>query len=168
MVAANCDEPQDAVQPLTIIQAVRSDNFAGVERYISTVSAGLAQRGHSVVAIGGDPANMSNSDAGATFEHLPAVRTIDVARQLVCHARRADVIHVHMTAAEMGAVVASPAVKAPIVATRHFAARRGSSMRARLAGSLIIRRLDAQISVSRFVASEVVEPTPRAPQWRPR
>ena len=43
---------------LSVVQVVRSDAFAGVERYICQVANELVRRGHHVVAIGGDPGRM--------------------------------------------------------------------------------------------------------------
>ncbi len=144
---------------LKVVHAVRSDRFAGVERYVANVSAALVQRGHSAAVVGGDPSRMADALAGSHVEYRPAARTLDVTRELVRVARDADVVHVHMTAAEFGAVLASAVVRAPIVATRHFAAGRGSSVPARLVGRVTRRRLRMQISISKFVASEVGEPT---------
>ena len=145
--------------PLKVVHAVRSDRFAGVERYVADVSAALSQRGHSATVVGGDPSRMADALVGSDVAYRPATRTPDVTRELVRVARDADVVHVHMTAAEFGAVLASPVVRAPIVATRHFAAGRGSSIPSKLVGHVIRLRLRIQISISKFVAAEVGEPT---------
>jgi glycosyltransferase involved in cell wall biosynthesis len=60
-----------------------------------------------------------------------------------------------MTAAELAAVAAGPAHRAPVVATRHFAQTRGSSAPARVVGRVLTRQLAAQLAVSRFVADSI-------------
>ncbi len=57
-----------------------------------------------------------------------------------------------MTTAEAVAVAARPLHRAPIVATRHFPARRGSRPLGRLLAPWIAPRLARQIAVSEFVA----------------
>ena len=157
-------DPDHAPSPsagprLRIVLAVRSDGFAGVEQYVATVAADLARRNHEVVAIGGDPVSMGRVLRASGVEHFAARRSLDVANALCRHARRADVVHVHMTAAEAAAAVAWPLVHAPVVATRHFARRRGSGLPARLGATLVRRRLAAQISISRFVGRCIGEPS---------
>ena len=43
---------------LSVVQVVRSDAFAGVERYLCQVANGLDSRGHHLTVIGGDPDRM--------------------------------------------------------------------------------------------------------------
>jgi glycosyltransferase involved in cell wall biosynthesis len=145
--------------PLGVVHAVRSDGFAGVERYVATVSRVLAARGHRVTVIGGDASAMSRALEGANVEHRCASRTRDVSAALLACARNADVVHLHMTAAEAGALMAWPVVRAPAVSTRHFRAERGTHVASRLAAPIVRRRLAAQISISRFVADGIEEPS---------
>jgi glycosyltransferase involved in cell wall biosynthesis len=71
----------------------------------------------------------------------------------------ADVFNVHMTAAEIAAAMAWKSRRVPIVATRHFAARRGqSSWAAGVVSRWAARRIAAQIAVSRYVAERVEPP----------
>ena len=95
---------------------------------------------------------------GSGVAHLPAARTHEVTAGFP-HRTPADLIHVHMTAAEWAAVLAWPVVRAPLVTTRHFAARRGGSVAARFGSLAVRRRLAVQISISNFVAGAVGEPT---------
>jgi glycosyltransferase involved in cell wall biosynthesis len=60
-----------------------------------------------------------------------------------------------MTLAEAVAVAARPLHRAPVVATRHFAAPRGASRGGRLLSPWIARGLSRQIAVSEYVASRV-------------
>lgn len=138
-----------------VVHVVRSDGFAGVERYIADVASELPARGWRVTVIGGDPARMRD-ELPLGVQHLPAVTTVDVLRQL----RRcgdADVIHAHMTAAEVPAALLKG--RARLIVTRHFAARRGRSLVGRLARSFVARRVDLQIAISRFVAVHVDGPS---------
>ena len=58
-------------RPLSVVQVVRSNAFAGVERYMCQVSNGLASRGHHLTVIGGDPARM-HAELSGRIEYLPA------------------------------------------------------------------------------------------------
>ena len=148
---------------LHIVQAVRSDGFSGVERHVALLSERLAVRGYRVTVIGGDPERM-RAEFGpiAGIEHYAAVTTWDVVRGLN-RAGHADLVHLHMTAAELAGVVSRPRLRAPLVATRHFAARRGSSPVARIGAALIRANLAAQISISSYVAGLVDGPSTVVP-----
>ncbi len=147
-----------AAEPLRIVHAVRSDGFAGVERYIAVLASEQARRGHRVVAIGGDQAAMRGAVAGSGVQCREAVTTRAVARRLDAYAD-ADVLHVHMTAAEAAAVLALRARAVPVVTTRHFAAARGSGPWGRAVAPLIRRRTAAQIAISAYVAERIDGPS---------
>jgi glycosyltransferase involved in cell wall biosynthesis len=140
-----------------VAQCVRSDAFAGVERYVTNLAGGLAAAGCEVVVIGGKADRMGPVLDPAGVRWLPATTTSGVVRRLIA-ARPFDIVHAHMTAAELAAVLAAPVLGAPIVATRHFAQHRGSSGPARLTGRLITPRLAAQLAISRFVADRIEGP----------
>jgi glycosyltransferase involved in cell wall biosynthesis len=142
---------------LSIVQVVRSDAFAGVERYICQVANGLTSRGHRVVAIGGDTARM-RSELSEAVGHCPATSVGQAARALMKQ-RGADVVHVHMTAAEGAAWLAHPVQRAPIVATRHFPGGRGSGPAARMLARVTTRSLSRDIAISRFVADSIEGPS---------
>jgi glycosyltransferase involved in cell wall biosynthesis len=135
---------------------VRSDGFAGVERYICGVANELAARGHLIQVIGGDPERM-RAELAVGVRHLPAAGSAGVWRGLV-RAGAVDLVHVHMTAAELAALAALPAHHAPVVATRHFPDRRLCGLPGPL-GGFVAARLRAQISISHFVAREIGEPS---------
>ena len=138
------------MRPLKVVHAVRSDTFAGVERYVSEVAAALSSLGHEVVVVGGDPGAMRASLPSAV-EHRAAETTAQVARELT-RCGRPDVVHAHMSAAELAAVATQLAHRAPVVATRHFASRRGGSLLSRAVTRTVARRLALEISISQFVA----------------
>jgi glycosyltransferase involved in cell wall biosynthesis len=130
---------------------VRSDSFAGVERYISLVAPRLTARGCKVTVIGGDQSSMRRVSDGVRWR--PASTTGAAAAQLA-RLGRIDVVHAHMTAAELAAVVTKPFHRAHLVATLHFASSRGSNHsgdRLRALG----RFMDEQIAISAFVATAV-------------
>jgi glycosyltransferase involved in cell wall biosynthesis len=102
------------------------------------------------------------SELDRTVTHRPATTVAQGIRALVA-ARGADVVHVHMTAAEACAFVAGPVVRAPVVATRHFAAERGSTRRNRALSRVVTRQLAADIAISEFVARSVDGPTELIP-----
>jgi glycosyltransferase involved in cell wall biosynthesis len=132
-----------------VVLAVRSDSFAGVERYITVVANCLIERGHRVTLIGGHHERVQAlvPDAHA----IAATSLVDVTRALARHARRADVVHVHMTAAEIAAMLTRPALRGAVVSTLHFASPRGSSPPVRALSPLIRKSLDGQIAISEFV-----------------
>jgi len=137
-----------------VVHVVQSAGFAGVERYICTTAGGLADRGWDVTVVGGLASAMSDALSPQVRYVAAADRTLAVALALA-RLGRTDVVHVHMTAAELAAVVARPRNRAPIVATRHFAARRGGG----LAGRVGERSLAVEISISRFVADSIGRPS---------
>lgn len=142
---------------MRILHAVRSDGFAGVERHVARLARAQAAAGHRVVVVGGDPEQMRATLQVAAVDVHPARSTLDVVRALRRLATGADVLHVHMTAAEVAATVAAAATRAfpPVVTTRHFAGRRGSGRAGRLIAALARRRVTAQVSISRYVADHV-------------
>jgi glycosyltransferase involved in cell wall biosynthesis len=159
--ATPSDRATGAVGPahpehLSVVQVVRSDAFAGVERYICQVANELVGRGHHVVAIGGDPGRM-RTELRSEVAHRPAASVGQVARALSGQ-RSADVVHVHMTAAEAAAWLARPVQRAPIVATRHFPGDRGRGGLARLLARITSRPLARDIAISQFVADSVQGP----------
>jgi len=83
---------------------------------------------------------------------VPARTTGDVTVALARLGRDGDVVHVHMKAAETAAMVTRPLLHAPIVATRHFAAGRGSSAWGHTVAPAIRRSLAAELAISQFVA----------------
>lgn len=144
----------------SVVHVVRSDGFAGVEGFIAQLARAQAAAGTEVAVIGGDPIPM-RAILGPTLSHTPAASVLDVVRALLALPDLPDVLNVHMTAAEVATTVAGSwrrwGTRPAVVATCHFAARRGSG--SRLVGPLVAavaqRRLVAQIAVSRFVAHEV-------------
>jgi len=69
--------------------------------------------------------------------------------------RDCDLLHVHMTAAEIAALLALRSWRVPVVSTRHFASRRGASRLGRLAAPAAAQRISAQIAISRYVADRI-------------
>ena len=108
---------------LRIAHVVRSDSFGGVERYVCMVAPRLAARGCEVAVVGGDPAQMAR--VSDVVRWRPASTTWQVARELK-RLGRLDIVHAHMTAAEVAAVITKPLHHARLVTTLHFASPRGS------------------------------------------
>jgi glycosyltransferase involved in cell wall biosynthesis len=144
-----------AESPLTITHVVRSDAFAGVERYVCEVANGLSGRGHHTKVIGGDPARMK-VELAAEVSFTPAASTAQVWNKLA-RGGRVDLVHAHMTASELAAVMARPWHRAPIVSTRHFAKSRGRRWPTASVASMVGRRLARQIAISEFVAAGIGE-----------
>jgi len=137
-----------------VVHVVRSDAFAGVERYIVDTAGELSRRGWDVTVLGGAPDEM-RARLASGVAYRPASTVGEVARGLR-RAGRADIVHAHMTAAELPAAVFKRSAR--LVVTRHFATPRGRSLAGRFAARVIERRMDVQIAISEFVAAAT--PTP--------
>ena len=139
---------------MRIVHAVRSDGFAGVERHVARRARSQARGGDDVLVVGGAADGMVPELDGVP--HLEAATVPEVARQLAVHGRRADVVHVHMTAAEIAAGLVHWSRHRPaVVATRHFAAPRGRGPGGPVVARLARRAVQAQMAVSRYVADHV-------------
>ena len=139
---------------MRILHAIRSDGFAGVESHVALLSRAQAAAGDEVVVIGGDTHRMPAA-AGPGVRTLPAATVTDVLIAVRRWAVDADVVHAHMTAAEIACATALLGVNVPLVATRHFARSRGSNPVSSVAAGLAARRVDAQIAISRYVADSI-------------
>ena len=154
---------------LHIAHVVITDAFAGVERYVCQVANGLSDRGHQVDVIGGDPDRM-RAELDHTVVHRTAASVWAGTRGLAA-VRRPDLIHAHMTAAEGVAFLSHPTGRVPIVATRHFAADRGSTPLRKLLARIAARPIAAEVAISEFVAESAGVPTtliPNGVSYRPQ
>jgi glycosyltransferase involved in cell wall biosynthesis len=154
-----------AERPLSVVQVVVTDNFAGVERYVCQVAGELSRRGHQVHTIGGDPGRM-RAELPDPVPNRPAGNLVSAARALAA-VRGADIVHVHMTAAEGAAWLARPRQRAPVIATRHFARERGSSAVARALAAVTRRAISCDVAISRFVAETITSPSVTIPNGVP-
>ena len=127
-----------------------TDAFAGVEQYIAYVSRQQSAIGHQVIVLGGSAMDMPSALAGSNVRWRPAPSVLAAVRTLP--REPGDVVHVHMTAAEVAAITTKPLHRRPVVATLHFAQERGSDRFRSALFRQLPRFLDAQISISRFVA----------------
>jgi len=142
---------------LRVAHVVVTDEFAGVERYVSMTAVELARRGVEVSVVGGSGTRMPEV-LGQSVKWLPG-RTAGEALRSVARLGRQDVCHVHMTLAEATAVAARAVHRAPILSTRHFAAPRGSTLPARALRPVIAKGMVREIATSQFVAQQL-ERTP--------
>ena len=71
---------------------------------------------------------------------------------------RPDIVHAHLTAAELAAVVTRRRTGARIIATRHIAAPRGKSRAGGAATPYLERHLDLEIAVSEYVRDRIDRP----------
>jgi GT2 family glycosyltransferase/glycosyltransferase involved in cell wall biosynthesis len=146
---------------LHVVQVVVTHAFAGVERYVCQVANGLTARGHRIEVVGGDPERMTAELDPAVLHH-PADSVTTGALALL-GTRGADLVHAHMTAAEGAAFAAHLVDRAPIVATRHFAAERGSTPLNRALARITSQPIVTEIAISEFVARSVSGPTTLIP-----
>ena len=136
---------------MRVVHVVRSDSFGGVERYISLVAPRLAKRGCEVTVVGGERSRMRQISGPVQCWTASTTRE---ATSRLARLGRVDLVHAHMTAAEIAAVATKPWHRARLLATRHFASARGSTRGAHLLPLLrgLDRALDCQIAISQFVA----------------
>jgi glycosyltransferase involved in cell wall biosynthesis len=140
---------------LRIVHVVCSPQFAGTERHVAELARAQSGAGHQVHVLGGD-ARMRAS-VGPDVDHVEA-DTVARAVRALTRLRRVDVVHAHMSDAEVAAALA-PCARATTVSTRHFAALRGSDPMRRAVTRLAARRLDGQIAISHYVADRVDGPS---------
>ena len=132
-------------------QLVCTDAFAGVERYVTYVSVELARRGHQVEVIGGDPLRMRAALDPAGVVHV-AVSRVGAVSRAAARLPRPDVVHAHMTAADVAAVLGRPLTRRPVVSTLHFAHRRGHSPATRTLYRALRPFITAEVAISDYVA----------------
>lgn len=136
---------------MRIWQVLLSSGFAGVERYVSTTSAALADRGHEVTVIG-NPLAAAAGMRLATAESV--IQAIRASRQLA----KPDLIHCHMTRAEAAGLLLALQHQVPLVSTRHFAQQRGSNPVSKAFSYAYNRQASAQFAIGEFVAERVEWP----------
>jgi glycosyltransferase involved in cell wall biosynthesis len=158
-VHRNASDQPGSDYRLRLVHAVRSNTFAGVERYVVSVCAALAARGHEAVVIASNATPFEEALGDNLVPVRSASGTLGMAAAIARQSRHADLVHVHMTAAEVAATLAWPVARTPIVTTRHFPRRRGSSVLGRLAAPVVSRVVTAELAISRFVADSVRERT---------
>lgn len=141
---------------LSIAHVMVSDNFAGVERYVSQTATELASRGHKVHIVGGSPVGVRNniSEAVGWYDGSSMRLAMRALNKL-----NVDIVHAHMTKSEAVGLLRARRGGTSLIATRHFAHFRGSTPPAKIFSRVFNRLVDHQIAISDFVASEV-EKTP--------
>lgn len=139
---------------MRVLHAVRSDAFAGVESHVARLARAQVSAGDEVLVVGGDPRRMMVA-AGPAVRTVPSRTVGDVLRTVRRWAAAADVVHAHMTAAEIACATAMVGVETPLVVTRHFARRRGSNPLSAVVAAAAGRRVDAQIAISHYVADTI-------------
>lgn len=155
---------------MRILHAISSDRFAGVEQFVRRLAIAQAGDGHEVAVLGGAASQMSAPLDLAGVHYRPATSVPELARLIRRSGSRADVVNTHMTAADLAAVVGTALMRdrPALVATRHFAQRRGS-LGPEFPYRMLERRLDGEISISRAVAEAIgVESTIVHPGIAPR
>ncbi|TQM63988.1 glycosyltransferase family 4 protein [Humibacillus xanthopallidus] len=139
---------------MRVLHAVRSDAFAGVESHVARLACAQVAAGDEVVVIGGDPDRMAAAVEGAA-RLVPARTVAEVVRAVRHWQRGADIVHAHMTAAEIACATALLGSSTPLVVTRHFARVRGSNPASTLAATAAATRVSAQMAISDYVARSI-------------
>ncbi len=144
---------------MNVVHVVVSGAFAGVESHVARLARTQAVHGHRVTVVGG-ATGRGRAVTGPAVAHLPGSTLREAAASLARVRADADVLHAHMTAAELLSVgTRGGRRQVPVVATRHFAQRRGRSVAGRLAARVVAPRIAAQIAISRYVADAVDGPS---------
>ncbi len=139
---------------MRILHAIRSGAFAGVERHVATLAAAQARLGHDVAVVGGDLVEMRRAMAeGVPLYEARTTLAVAAGVQRLHHTFAPDVVHAHMTAAEIGAGIGLGLHATPLVATLHFARPRGANPVNATVARFAARRLRGQIAVSKYVAA---------------
>lgn len=130
---------------------VLTDEFAGVERHVAILANEQVVRGHQVEVWAGAPV----MESGSLDPRVRWVPAIDLTHAALGGLRgpTPDIVHAHMTRAELAGVPTRVFRGAPLVVTRHFAAIRGSSPLGHLARPVLGCVIDAQIAISEYVAA---------------
>lgn len=139
---------------MRVTHVIRSDGWAGVETHATRLALEQARSGHTVQLIGADPEAVASWVRQGELQHWPASTVLHCVRALN-HGPRADIVHVHMSAAELAAALAVRIRGVPVVSTRHFASVRGARLVSRPVVRLARHRVSAQIAVSQFVADHI-------------
>ncbi|MFC8733051.1 glycosyltransferase family 4 protein [Luteimicrobium sp. NPDC057192] len=145
---------------MRVLHVVDSDAFAGVERHVARLARAQAAAGDRVHVLGG-AVDAMRAEAGPRVAVEPVQGLRTTARAVARLGCTADVVHVHMTAAEVAASLAGPLAAlrgrrlAPVVATRHFARPRGSGRLGPLTAAIARRPVRAQLAISAYVAAHV-------------
>ena len=163
---------------MRVVHAVQTAAFGGVESYVARLSSAQAEAGDEVTVIGGDVERVRQVVGDRVRVVIPAATLGAVWSAVRRRVDEVDVVHAHMTAAEMACSVALLGSRVPLVCTRHFAQRRGRNILVHVGSSVFARNIAAQISVSRFVADSIegpsvlvypgVPPRPPAVPWTDR
>lgn len=145
---------------LRILHAIRSDAFAGVEQFVRRLAIAQAAARHTVTVAGGAETQMRSLLSSAGVSYRPAARTAEVARAVRGYASEMDIVNTHMTAADTGAVLALAlrSDRPAVIATRHFAQRRGSIGPGAFYRA-VEHGIDAEIAISRSVAAAIGVPS---------
>ncbi|MGC8512505.1 MAG: glycosyltransferase family 4 protein [Acidimicrobiales bacterium] len=153
----NLPPPVERTRP-RVAHVVCTEDFAGVERYVSTLSVALAGHTWDVVVLGGREESMRPTLEEAGVRWVPAPTVATAVRRLR-EQFPVDLVHAHMTQAEVASVLAAVRTRTPVVCTRHFASDRGSSTIRRTVSHLFARRISEQVSISQFVAERIDGPS---------
>jgi glycosyltransferase involved in cell wall biosynthesis len=132
---------------------VVTGNAAGTERYVCQVATLQSAAGHQVTVVGGDPDYM-RSTLPSTAVWRPGETPRRALRSLLTGGGQ-DVVHAHLSAADLVAVVAAPCHGAKVISTRHIAKARGGSRPVRLMFRMLQRRISVDVCMSEQVGRAV-------------
>ena len=135
---------------MRIAHVLVTGTFAGTERYVCDVARESAALGHDVTVVGGDPL-LVPQHAGNAVRWLPGA-SLKQALHSLLQVQPLDVVHTHLTAADVVGAVVRRLHGVRLVSTRHIAAPRGSSLVGALLRPALRHEVDHQLAISDFVA----------------
>lgn len=140
-------------EQLRVTHLVVTGNQAGTERYVAMVAAKQSLSGLDVTVIGGNP-TFVRTTLPSTVRWLPGA-SIATASASILKIGRQDIVHTHLTAADLLAVLTRPAHRGRVISTRHIAKPRGANRINRALAHLLERFISKEIAVSSYLASVI-------------
>lgn len=137
---------------ILVIHLCISHGYWGVERYVESAVRAQIEQGITAIPIG-------NTVLEEKFLLDSVLLKLGILGRIIYILKlKPDVIHAHMTKAELLAYIVSKLSQTKLVSTRHFAKTRGSSVLAKAFSNIFNKACTTQISVSEFVKSEIEFP----------
>ncbi|GGB38003.1 glycosyl transferase family 1 [Flexivirga endophytica] len=142
---------------ISVTHVTASDRYAGVEAHIRTLATAQARAGLEVSVVGGAPERMQTELTSYGVGFTPARTVWDAV--LAVRRSGTQVIHSHLTAADLAAYLGTRLSRTPVVATRHTPQSRGATrLRREALRHTVSRAIAAETAVSGYAAAFIEGP----------